>query len=705
MNLGRGVSFFLILFFALGAGSAADVAVAPKSADPKSKAVQACINRLGSPICQKLEGKPGLLKPEQCAANVNMENTSVLSTFGNCAAGGAFSLWDLAKFVWEAVKFLAKAPFQAVGGVYNYLTDSDTRASTHESLKSAMETSADYLQSIYPYIAIEMQKAYDGVTGPMSLSPPTRAYAAMNAMGGKLIGSLLSAAEKIISAKVEELNCFDNNTRAQMICKFAGDIFLPPAAFFGLLKYGVKGLKEMPALMNKLNESLKVGQNSHRTQAAEEVLGKKLSPEQAKAIEEAHKVGMGQPGLDGTPAKIGNYTKPQIEEKAKILAEGGFKVEDRRKLIEEGIAGEAGNKTPYVSFMDRGQRRAAQVLDETADAYKVRMLGSDGKPVEKWIRKDELIGMRDSDNAALAFERTGDSRVDRVRESAVQGDFKEADRFISYSDGSASGRASARVVGVSKDTGAVIVDDITNSGFVRRELSTKELLTAKTSDTAKKNYDYVAQNVKAKPIPGVEAVRPTEFVKNQFKDQLYHSDDRIRAAGRLAYEERFNVPTSPDLTNIARSEGRIIEHRASQGAKLKEGTYTYVITTDGRMITGKVEDSFEFGVKHSNLARGKKVVSAGEIKVNRDGSYSFNNESGSYAAELIKQRAVTSAELEKRTKESMKVYLGDRGQFEKRILLPEREPTRQNLIRYCQTRGFLQFNLEACCKVVGIGCN
>lgn len=696
---------FLVLAVSVSAQSP-ELAKAPKGTGSNQSSVQACQQRLQSELCTKFEGQPGLMKPEQCAANLSMETTSVLGAFTGCVTGVAFSVWDFVKFIWEAIKFIGTAPFNAAGGIYNYLTDGDSRASTHESVQNAWQTAGDYLQSIYPYLATEFQKAYDGVSGPAALTPPTRAYAAMKAVSGKILGGLLSAAERIISAKVEELQCFDNTTRAQKICKLAGDIFFPPAAFFALIKHGVKGLKNMPALMNKLNDTFKVGQKSTRAQVADDVLGRKITPEQAQALEKAHKVGEGQVGLDGTPAKIGNYDKKQIDEKARILADAGFDAAERRKLLEEGIAGLEGNKTPFISYRDPSGRLAAQVLEETPDAVKLRVQGPDGSPLEKWVRKDQLIGVKDSSKAALAFERVGDPRVDRVRESVLNGKFDEADRYISFADPGQPGRASGRILEASPtNPGAVIIEEVTQAGLVRRELSVEQVLSARLSDTAKNNYKYAKQNEKLLPVPGVREPGRTELVKEQFKSQMYHKDDAPRIASRRAYDETFRVPTSPELTAIAKSEGRIVEHRAALGAQLKPGTYTYVITAEGRLITGQVDDVFEFGVKHSNLSRGRKIVSAGEIKINSNGTYSFNNESGSYAAELIKARAATREELEKRTRESLKVYLGKEGQFENRILLPEKPPSRENLMRYCRTAAFQIYNAASCCKVVGIGCN
>ena len=79
---------------------------------------------------------------------------------------------------------------------------------------------------------------------------------------------------------------------------------------------------------------------SSSAEKAEEVLGTKLSSSQKKAIEEAHLVGQGQVGRDGTPARIGNYTEDQLRRKAEILKQAGLSSSQRRTLMEKGIVGD-----------------------------------------------------------------------------------------------------------------------------------------------------------------------------------------------------------------------------------------------------------------------------------------------------------------------------------------------------------------------------
>jgi hypothetical protein len=73
---------------------------------------------------------------------------------------------------------------------------------------------------------------------------------------------------------------------------------------------------------------------------AERALKKSLTNEQADAVYLAHKVGEGELGKDGTPAKKDNYTENQLYRKAEILKNADFSEKERRILMEKGVVGE-----------------------------------------------------------------------------------------------------------------------------------------------------------------------------------------------------------------------------------------------------------------------------------------------------------------------------------------------------------------------------
>ena len=92
---------------------------------------------------------------------------------------------------------------------------------------------------------------------------------------------------------------------------------------------------------------------------------RKLNQAKARrsAIERAHQVGRGQIGKDGKPAGIqilstgrvtGNFTKPQLRQKRKILREAGFNDKEIRDLMQSGAVGIMQDATSAVRSGVRG---------------------------------------------------------------------------------------------------------------------------------------------------------------------------------------------------------------------------------------------------------------------------------------------------------------------------------------------------------------
>ena len=72
---------------------------------------------------------------------------------------------------------------------------------------------------------------------------------------------------------------------------------------------------------------------------AEDVLNKSLSDPQILAIIDAHNIGIGEPGKNGAPAGIANYTNVQLLIKTRILKQAGFTREEIRSLMEKEVVG------------------------------------------------------------------------------------------------------------------------------------------------------------------------------------------------------------------------------------------------------------------------------------------------------------------------------------------------------------------------------
>ena len=80
----------------------------------------------------------------------------------------------------------------------------------------------------------------------------------------------------------------------------------------------------MTSIKNLSDEDVALRRTALRKQLGERSLDRVLSEEEVSALERAHRVGMGEIGKDGTPARVGNYTEAQLRKKSRILKEAGF---------------------------------------------------------------------------------------------------------------------------------------------------------------------------------------------------------------------------------------------------------------------------------------------------------------------------------------------------------------------------------------------
>ncbi len=136
-----------------------------------------------------------------------------------------------------------------------------------------------------------------------------------------------------------------------------------------------------------------VAQRSQSAAArAANALGRPLTERQKTAVEEAHLVGNGENGKDGSPARINNYTQAQIRQKNLILTQAGFSRPDIRKLMQDGIVGDPGDSRPedrlYMGFQkqlephlrdakdpEEGIRAALKIATETHEQDRSRATG------------------------------------------------------------------------------------------------------------------------------------------------------------------------------------------------------------------------------------------------------------------------------------------------------------------------------------------
>ena len=155
----------------------------------------------------------------------------------------------------------------------------------------------------------------------------------------------------------------------------------------------------------------------------------------------------------------------------------------------------------------------------------------------------------------------------------------------------------------------------------------------------------------------------------------------------------------------AQKNGKIFSAAEIPGFRptdLAPGKYTYVVLDDGSMVFGKVENSFEFGVKHGHLAQGENVVAAGELSIESGGSYKFNLESGSYTQKLVSSGKTSMGELEKKMTRLFEAEMGGKaGQYTDKVLLDGRPPSASELKVLCNSVLFKVNNKAICDMVFG----
>lgn len=142
----------------------------------------------------------------------------------------------------------------------------------------------------------------------------------------------------------------------------------------------------LPDLVAKISSNIEEEDDDERIKEAEKLLGVKLTDKQKAALLNAHRVGKGQPGKDGNEVRVFNYTEKQIAEKARVLNYGAekekskepvFTLEQRRMLMEAGLAGDSGGEQEVgeesdgeEEFLGPGRLEAARIYNNLTDEQK-----------------------------------------------------------------------------------------------------------------------------------------------------------------------------------------------------------------------------------------------------------------------------------------------------------------------------------------------
>lgn len=148
---------------------------------------------------------------------------------------------------------------------------------------------------------------------------------------------------------------------------------------------------------------------------------------------------------------------------------------------------------------------------------------------------------------------------------------------------------------------------------------------------------------------------------------------------------------------LAQSAGRVLSgDKIPNITSGKAQTFNYVLLGDGQMVLGKLDNEWQVGVNHRQLASDKQVVAMGELKVSEQNVISYNVSSkgimGSSMDTGLAQRKVEQ-------------YLANQGRTKVQkvdhttVLAPTRQPSFGELFSYCTKSSFRARNQALCGQI------
>jgi hypothetical protein len=500
-----------------------------------------------------------------------------------------------------------------------------------------------------------------------------------------------------------------------------------------------------------------------------ELLKREITENEMKAIERAHLVGAGEIGQNGGPAGVGNYTFGQKRTKAKILKEAGLNEAEIRILMEKGRVGLSPSDARqlfaqrYLNPESTTLPRQKEFREVWADINKLDMAIYEKRVLSIPI-DDNMVAARlisDNPNGTLIVElvdgqrRTVGSRdIPKVRfasdESAAQYNKLRLEslsnpkaiaeerniqlrRAMSPRSDLSNEKLQLRRDWVSGDLGRPetsmriidfipdgknqkhpgVLSKIFDDGRIQVVTPDGKSRILSESEMASLEYSKSRQSpLFSSPKPKTRELQH-DSIRDLYRDQpgINIDQENFMISHKSVTDSegkkiKFNIVRTQGFRDTAANSGQIKEFNAPASAsQLKPGTYTFLFTRGGKFVTGRVDDNFEIGVKHVDLANGREGVVAGELRVLEGGSYSFNIESGTYSRELIRKHNVPEEDLKRRAQETLEFHIGRPGEYSQGTFLSGRTPDIKRIADLCRKRDFFAFNEDGCCRVAKIGCH
>ncbi len=190
---------------------------------------------------------------------------------------------------------------------------------------------------------------------------------------------LLQSLDGIFKEAGVTYNCYTPKAKAEMICAGVTSLLADVALGVGFAKAisAVRAIAKSKKALNGINRAVASGEKANlsdssllkpadRIKAGESVIGRSLSNSEAKAIEDAHQIGLKE------GRGFYTYTQEDIAKKTKILDDAGFSKVERRKLMENGITGK---ENDYYSHLYMSK----QALNVEARSEQIKIIkGVDG---------------------------------------------------------------------------------------------------------------------------------------------------------------------------------------------------------------------------------------------------------------------------------------------------------------------------------------
>jgi tRNA threonylcarbamoyladenosine modification (KEOPS) complex Pcc1 subunit len=179
-----------------------------------------CETVINSEICKDVKQDQLL----DCSSIETEPQLDVWEFISGCANGIFDSAKELLKFVWSILKWM-----------WSNATSSEARGDTYQQ-------ASEYINITKLYLYSEYDKAYEKSYSPF------RGVKAAKKMMGAISNLIMNNITSMISEQYSELGCLNFKTKSQVICKFIGDIVIPPAALLALIKKGPKAIKLFPSV-------------------------------------------------------------------------------------------------------------------------------------------------------------------------------------------------------------------------------------------------------------------------------------------------------------------------------------------------------------------------------------------------------------------------------------------------------------------------